>query len=68
MNLITRMELTELSEAELAALFALISSELAHAKPGSPEWHSATISLENIRHERAKRRAVIRPQPRGPGF
>lgn len=66
MNLITRMELTDHSEAELAALFALISSEFAHAKHGSLEWHGATISLDNIRREQAARRAVTQPRPRGP--
>ncbi len=68
MNLITRMELTELTDAELSALFGLISRELSQAKQGSLEWHGGMISLENIRREQAKRRVVIRPRPRGPGF
>ena len=69
MNLITRTDLTDLSEAELADLFALISRELAHAKPGSLEWQSCTISLDNIRREQAARRVIARPKPpRGPGF
>jgi hypothetical protein len=62
------MALTELTDAELAALFGLISKELAQAEPGSVEWHGGVISLENIRREQAKRRVVIRPRPRGPGF
>jgi hypothetical protein len=68
MNLITRIELKEHTDAELAALFALISQELAQAEPGSLEWHGRTISLDNIRREQAKRRQIIHPQPRGPGF
>ena len=68
MNLITRIELREHTDAELAALLALISREFAQAEPGSLEWQGAMISLESIRHEQAKRRVVIRPQPRGPGF
>jgi|GEM_PF-1515784 len=68
MNLITRMELTDLTDAELSALFGLIVKELSQAKTGSVEWHGAVISLENIRREQAKRRVVIRPRPRGPGF
>ena len=69
MNLITRMELKDLSEAELADLFALISRKLAHAKPGSLEWQSAKLSLENIQREQAARRLIVRPKPpRGPGF
>jgi len=68
MNLITRMELTDLTDAELSALFDLIVRELSQAQTGSVEWHGAVISLENIRREQAKRRVVIRPRPRGPGF
>jgi hypothetical protein len=68
MNLITRMELTDLTDAELSALFGLIVKEISQAKTGSVEWHGAVISLENIRREQAKRRVVIRPRPRGPGF
>ena len=66
MNLITRIELKDRTDAELAALFALISREFAQAEPGSLEWQGAMISLESIRHEQARRRVVIRP--RGPGF
>ena len=65
MNFITRMELKEHTDAELAALFALISREFAQAEPGSLEWHGAMISLDNIRREQAKRRP---PRPCGPGF
>jgi len=68
MNLITRIELTDRTDAELAALFALISREFAQAEPGSVEWHGRMITLDNIGREHAKRRAVIRPQPRSPGF
>jgi hypothetical protein len=68
MNFITRMELSDRTDAELAALFALISREFAQAEPGSLEWHGEMISLDNIRREQAKRRPVIRPQPQGPGF
>ena len=63
MNLITRIELREHTDAELAALFALISREFSQAEPGSLEWHGGMISLDNIRREQAKRRP---PQPRGP--
>jgi len=62
------MELTDLTDAELSALFDLIVRELSQAQTGSVEWHGAVISLENIRREQAKRRVVIRPRPRGPGF
>ena len=68
MNFITRMVLAEYTDAELAALLALISKELAQAKYGSLEWHDGMISLENIRREQAKRRIIVRPKPRGPGF
>ncbi len=68
MNFITRMALAEYTDAELAALLALISRELAQAKYGSLEWHGGMISLENIRREQAKRRMIVRPKPRGPGF
>ena len=68
MNLITRIELTDLTDAELSALFGLIVKELSQAKTGSVEWHGAVISLENIRREQAKRRVIVRPKPRGPGF
>ena len=68
MNLITRMELTELTDAELSALFGLISKELSQTEQGSLEWHGGLISLENIRREQAKRRVINRPRPRGPGF
>jgi hypothetical protein len=68
MNLITRMALAEYTDAELAALFALISRELAQAEQGSLEWHGGMISLENIRREQGKRRIIVRPKPRGPGF
>jgi hypothetical protein len=70
MTLIARTELTYLTGAELAALFALISRELTQAKPGSLEWEEAMMSLENIRREQAKRRGAMqpRPQPRGPGL
>jgi len=68
MNLITRIELRDRTDAELAALYALISRELAQAEQGSLEWQGAMISLENIRHEQAKRRVIVRPKPRGPGL
>jgi len=57
------------SEAELADLFARISREFAQATPGSLEWQSAMLSLDNIRREQAARRVIVRPKPpRGPGF
>jgi len=62
------MELTDLTDAELSALFDLIVRELSQAQTGSVEWHGAVISLENIRREQAKRRVAIPPRPRGPGF
>ncbi len=68
MNAITRTELAKLTDAELSGLFARITLEVSQAKPRSLEWHYAVISLENIRHEQAKRRVIIRPRPRGPGF
>lgn len=68
MNFITRMELIDLSDVELSGLFGRISRELSQAKPGSVEWQGATISLESIRHEQAKRCTVLRPKPPAPGF
>ena len=68
MNFITRIGLTDRTDAELAALLALISREHAQAKYGSLEWHGGMISLESIRHQQAKRCVVMRPRLRGPGF
>ena len=68
MNVITRSELARLTEAELSGVFARITREVSDAKPGSREWHDAVISLDNIRHEKARRRMIVRPKPRGPGF
>ena len=56
MNLITRIELTDRTDAQVSAMFARITWEVSQAKTRSLEWHSAVISLENIRHEQAKRR------------
>lgn len=66
MNFIARMELADFSDEELVALFTLISGEMALAKPGSLEWQSGTISLDNIRREQSIRRTIRRQQPRGP--
>lgn len=70
MNLISRIELTDLTDAELGALFGRISRELSEAIPESLEWRAALISLDNIRHEQARRRAAVKPRPKpgGPGF
>lgn len=68
MNFMTRLELKDFSDAELAALFALISRELGQATEGSLEWQAAMESLENILREQGKRRVAVRPRPRGPGF
>lgn len=54
MNVITRTELAQLTAAELSAMFARIIWEVSQAKPRSLEWHSAVISLDNIRREQAK--------------
>ena len=67
MNFISRVELTHLTEVELNELFDLISSEVLHAKPGSVEWQSGMLSLDNMRHERQRRRDLRRLKPRGPG-
>jgi len=66
MNFMTRMELKEFSDTELVALLGLILRELGQAKEGSLEWYAAMTSLDNIYCEQAKRRVVVRPQPRGP--
>ncbi len=68
MNAITHTEPAKLADTELSGLFARITREVSEAKPRSLEWHYAVISLETIRREQAKRRVVIRPRPRGPGF
>lgn len=68
MNVITRTELAKLTNAELSGLFARISREVSDAKPKSREWYGAVVSLENIRHELAERRVIVRSKPRGPGL
>jgi hypothetical protein len=69
MNLLTRTELAHRSKFDLDALFALVLQEITRAEHGSPEWHGAMISLDNIRYEQAARRVIVKPQPpRGPGF
>lgn len=68
MNIITRSALAQLTNAELSGLFALVSRELSEAKTQSTEWYGAMISLDNIRHEQAHRRVIVRPKTRGPGF
>jgi hypothetical protein len=52
------------TDAELAALFALISRELAQAELGSLEWQGGMIPLDNIRREQAKCRVAMRPHAR----
>ena len=66
MNFITRIELTDLSDAELTALCGLILKELGQATPGSLAYQAAMLSLESIRHEQAKRRHALRPKPTAP--
>jgi hypothetical protein len=65
MRIITRSELAYRSKYDLDAIYALILREIADAEQGSPEWHSAMVSLANIRYERAARNNT--PRPRGPG-
>jgi hypothetical protein len=64
MRIITRSELAHRSQYDLDALRAAVLAEISYATQGSPEWHSAMISLANIRHEQAARKSV--PRPRGP--
>ena len=66
MRIITRTELAHRSKYDLDALLAVVLQEIADAKQDSPEWHSAMISLANIRHAQAGR--SVTPRPRGPGF
>ena len=66
MRIITRTELAHCSKYDLDALLAVVLQEIADAKQDSPEWHSAMISLANIRHEQAARN--VAPRTRGPGF
>jgi hypothetical protein len=66
MRIITRTELAYRSKYDLDAILAVVLQEIAYAKQGSPEWHSALVSLDNIRQEQAARNAA--PRPRGPGF
>jgi hypothetical protein len=69
MRLITRMELTQYSSKELAALYAWIADEVLRVRYGSPEWKAGMASMENIRAEQAARHVIVRPKPpRGPGF
>jgi hypothetical protein len=68
MRIITRDELAYRSKYDLDALLAAVLEEIAHAKPGSPEWEAAMRSLVNIREEQAARQVIVRPKPRGPGF
>jgi len=68
MNFLTPTELKQRSDADLVSLYGLILGDLPKARRDSVEWHAAMLSLENIRREQARRRAVRRPTPRGPGF
>jgi hypothetical protein len=54
-RLITRSELTGLSDNALSALFRAASEALALSAPGSPARRNALASLENIARERAAR-------------
>jgi hypothetical protein len=64
MRIITRTELAHRSKYDLDAFLAVVLQEIADAKQDSPEWHSAMISLANIRYEQASRKTI--PRPRGP--
>ncbi len=66
MRIISRSELAYRSKWDVDALLALVLQDITYAKQGSPEWHAAMVSLDNIRQEQAARNAV--PRPRGPGF
>ncbi|MGH7487652.1 MAG: hypothetical protein ACREMY_18915 [bacterium] len=66
MNFLMRIELTDLTDVELIEVFDLIRSDVLHMKPGSPEWHMGMLSLDNIRYERHRRRALRLTCPRGP--
>lgn len=63
MRLITPSELTQYSENELSALFREVSQRAACTAPSSPERRNALRTLENVRRERAARRAPRLPQP-----
>ncbi|WP_263349995.1 hypothetical protein [Acidicapsa acidisoli] len=56
MRVITRSELAYRSKYDLDAIHALVLREIADAKQGSPELHSAMVSLENIRREQGARK------------
>ena len=64
MRVITRSELAYRSKYDLDAIYALVMREISHAEQGSPEWHSAMVSLANIRYEQAARKKA--PRSRGP--
>jgi len=61
MKLITRIELSQRSDGELAALFQAVSRQLVCSEEQSPARRNALASLENIRSELTRRRG---PKPR----
>lgn len=61
------MELKERSDIELMSLYNAILMELPKMEQGSVRWHMAMLTLDYIRREEQRRRAVTRPKPRGPG-
>jgi hypothetical protein len=68
MRIITRNELAHYSPRELVALYAWIAEEILYMQYGSPEWHAAMRTLQNILEEQQARQVIVRPKPRGPGF
>lgn len=62
MKLITRSELKQHSESELARVFRSVSARLVSTEKDSPERRNALATLENIQRERAQRLAFKPPR------
>jgi len=61
MKLITRIELKDRSDSDLARMFRAVSAGLVRTEKYSPERRNALASLENIEREQAARR-TLRPR------
>lgn len=64
--LLTKTDLIQRSDAELAALYRTISEAYWDAPPNSHAAYTAMISLENIRREQSRRRPSNQPRTKGP--
>lgn len=51
MKLMTRFELSKMSEEELRGMLGAVFNELAKSKPNSHQRRNALASIENIQNE-----------------